>query len=183
MADHLYLSLWVKGFALMALPSYLEKVLRVFPFSRLQPDVVFRVRAISFSEPPVVERIMPDGASLDEIVTDASELLHADSAFEVECFWEMWQWEGDWSLKPSRVEIGVYGPEFEADGEHIRLDLGPETLFLPPASSEKGLTPVQSNLRSVLRLVDDLGKTISIERRSLWSDSGENFADRLADTL
>ena len=68
MADHLYLSMWVKGFSTIAMPSYLGKILTLFPFSRFQPGLIFRVRALSFTEPPLFERRIDDASYIDEIV-------------------------------------------------------------------------------------------------------------------
>jgi hypothetical protein len=39
---------------------------------------------------------------------------------------------------------------------------------------------VQSNIRSVLQLVRDVESAFTVERRLLWSASGDDFAERLA---
>jgi hypothetical protein len=38
---------------------------------------------------------------------------------------------------------------------------------------------VQSNIRSILHLADDLEEALTVERRLLWSESEDNFAERL----
>ncbi len=41
----------------------------------------------------------------------------------------------------------------------------------------------QSNLRSLLHLVSDVERNIPLERRRIWSESGVNFAELLAETI
>jgi hypothetical protein len=38
-------------------------------------------------------------------------------------------------------------------------------------------------VQSLLRLVHDLEEKLSVERRLLWSESGENFAEKLRESL
>jgi hypothetical protein len=44
---------------------------------------------------------------------------------------------------------------------------------------EGGLRMGQSNLQSLIHLVGDLERTLKLERRQLWSESGANFAEVL----
>ena len=183
MADHVNLSLWLRGYSPLAMPRYLERILAAFPFSQFQPTATLRVLAISVNEPPLLERLY-EAPDLEEMVEDAKGFLNTDVAFEVECQWELWRKDPDWALKPSPVSLMVCGPEFESDnGEHVRIDAGAETLYLPEASTPQSLRPIQSNVRSLLRLAEDLGAALPVERRALWSDSGENFAERFEEAL
>lgn len=163
----------------MGLPMYFEKALEVFPVSKLRPEAVLRVHAISFQEPPQLERLLAGGLDLKEAGALAREFLHTDCAFALETYWDLWRWDGEWSLQPSRVSVEVYGPDFEsASGEHLLVDAGPEDLFLPNPASDQW-RPVQSNIRSVLHLAQDLDAALPVERRLLWSETEENFAARL----
>jgi hypothetical protein len=180
MPDHLFLSLWAEGFSAMSAPAAFKKVLAEFPFSKLKPMVVLRVHALEFSEAPVLERDYADASDLDAIVSDAQEFHHEDTAFQLECWWDLWQWDDDWSLRPSPVLIEVYGPEFDSgQDDHIRLDLGPEMHYLPPDDAPASIRPIQSNLRSVLHLAKDLEMSFSVRKKLLWTESGENFAEKL----
>jgi hypothetical protein len=115
----------------------------------------------------------------EEIAEAGREFLHEDSAFQVEANWDLWQWDEDWMLKPSPVLIEVYCPEFASPtGEQVKIDLGPEQLYLPDDVTP-GLRQVQSNVRSVLHLARDLEGVLAVEQRLLWSDSGEDFIERL----
>jgi hypothetical protein len=180
MPDKLFLSLWVEGFSALSAPGAFKKALSTFPFSKLNPAVTLRVHAIEFTEVPVLERDYADPSDLDEIISDAQEFHHEDTAFQVEGYWDLWQWDEDWTLKPSLVVLEVYSPEFDSpQGENINFDLGLETLFLPPEPDPFSLKPLQSNIRSVLHLVKDFEMAFSVRKKLLWNETGDNFADKL----
>lgn len=179
MPDHLNLSLWLREASPLLATSTLKKVLAEFPFSRLRPAATLRVLALEYGEPPLLERVYDDVADPDELAEAAREFLHEDSAFQVEAGWDLWQWDGDWSLKPSPVTIEVFCPEFASPtGEQVKIDLGPESLYLPDEETP-GLRQVQANVRSVLHLARDLEAVLAVDRRLLWSDSGEDFFEKL----
>jgi hypothetical protein len=118
-------------------------------------------------------------------VNDAQQFHHADTAIQIEANWDLWRWERDWSLAPSRMGIELFGREFDSDqGEDLRIDAGEETLFLPPASEPTGtIRPVESNIRSLIHLNQDLERALPVDRRLLWSESGESFGDRFEQLL
>ncbi len=183
MRDPLSLSLWLRGYSPIALPIYLKKALSVFPFSRLRPGAVLRVHAFNFQEAPLIEEMIEGEVDQPALVARAQEFLHEDCAFQVDTRWDIYQWDDGWELKPSPVLLEVYGPEFDSPcGEHVRVDFGPQALYLPEEQSDQ-LRPVQSNIRSVLHLAADLEQELAVERRSLWSDEDEDFAERLRATL
>lgn len=183
MGDPLFLSCWLKGFQALGLPVYFEKALECLPFSKLQPGGILRVHAVSLREPPQLERAFGGDPDLKTAAALAREFLHTDCAFSLETHWDLWQWDGDWALKPSRISIEVYAPEFESlRGEHLLIDAGPEGLFLPNPHSGQW-RPVQSNIRSVLHLAQDLDAALPVERRLLWSDTEEDFSARLEEYL
>lgn len=183
MGDPLFLSLWLRGFSAIALPVYLRKALSVFPNSTLLPGGVLRVYALSFHESPQLEEFIDGNIDAAAVARRAQEFLHEDCAFQVEARWDLYQWDGEWELKPTRVLIEVYAPEFDAPrGEHFRVDFGGERLYLPHENSDH-LRPVQSNIRSLLRFSQDLENELTVDRRILWSEEEENFAERLRATL
>lgn len=184
MPDPLNLSLWLRGFATLAMPSLFEKAIARFPVSRLQPYGVLRVTPFDLTEAPVLERIFDDAGDAAEMREAAQEFLHEDCAFSLAASWDLWQWDGEWQLRPAPVLIEIYGPRFESDyGEQIRLDLGPEGLYLPDGQRAHERVPVQSNIRSVLHLAADLAQALPVEKKLLWSESEDNFAARLEKTL
>jgi hypothetical protein len=42
---------------------------------------------------------------------------------------------------------------------------------------------IQSNIQSLLKLVHDLDDALPVETRRLWSESGDNFSDKLHQAL
>lgn len=179
MGDALFLSLWLGRYSPIALPVYLKKAMSVFPVSKLEPGGILRVFALNFQEAPQLEEYFDGVPDVSELAGRAQEFLHEDCAVQVETKWDLYRWDGEWELKPSKVLLEVYGPEFDTPrGEHVRLDLGMEGLYLPQAQSDQ-LKPVQSNIRSVLHLAGDLEEELTVERRLLWSEEDENFAERL----
>lgn len=179
MGDPLYLSLWLKNYSTLALPLYMKKAMSVLPVSRLAPGGVFRVCALNFQESPLWEEYIEGELDPQSLATRAQDFLHDDCALQLETRWELYQWDGDWELKPSTITLDIYGPEFDSGrGEHARVYFGPETLYLPQPQSDQ-LRPVQSNIRSMLHLAQDIENELMIDRRILWSEDEENFVDKL----
>lgn len=178
MPDLLYLSLWLRDHREQNMLDRFERLLRAFPFSRLRPGISsLRVQAVAEGEPPVLEQAFATSPEIQKVIALAREFVHADCAVVVEGWWELWQWKDEWRLLPSRVTLTCYGPEFENDvGDHLRIELGTERQFLPQLSLPQGDRIARSNLRSVVRLAEELERTLPVERRQLWSESGENFA-------
>lgn len=189
MSDRLYLSCWLRGFSASVIPKHFETLLRLFPFSKLAVrGPVLRVYAVEMSEPALLEReFAPGGVQTDlaaAIIADAREFVESDCCLEVEAYWDLWQWSGEWKLAPAAVTILCYGPDFVNDADdHVRIELGPDFRFLPMPEVEGSLRMGQSNLRSLLHLVSDIEKRLPVQRRSIWSESGVNFAELLAETV
>src|SRR5947209_17339964 len=80
MADQLYLSLWLNGFTEHNMLRHYERLLKLFPFSRLaQAPSSFKVIAIEYSEPPLLERALEPPIAPDQVLAAAREFEHADS--------------------------------------------------------------------------------------------------------
>jgi hypothetical protein len=185
MADRLYLSYWVRGFSPMTMLQQYEKMLRLFPFSRLRrADSVFRIHAIAYTEPLLLETPVTPPVDPSAIVATAAEFPAADVCYEIDSAWDLWAWDQDWKLAPSPVTLSCYGPKFETEeGENLRIDFGLDEQFLPGPGGPESVRMVRDNIQSLLRLVHDIDNKLKVERRQLWSESGENFADRLHATL
>jgi hypothetical protein len=184
MPDQVYLSCWLRGFTEHNMLATFEKTLRRFPFSRLAPHALLHIYAIDYTGSPVFERRFDEEVNPFEAARLAREFPGADCAYELETFWDLWQYEDDWSLKPSPAVITCYGPLFESGlGEQIRVACGWDSLFIPQPEHSGGLTAIRSNIRSLLHLAEDLGKALPIEKKTLWSDSGENLAALLEQAL
>lgn len=186
MADRLYLSYWVRGYSLNHMLRHYETMLRRFPYSKLAEGAsTLRVLAVSPTEPPLDESVLEPGWDVKEVLEIARDYKQADTAYELETFWDLWQFQdGAWTLRPSRVTLACHGPEFESDeGEQLRVEFGPDFPFLPQPELPNRVLMAHSNIRSLLRLVHDLDDTLPVERRQLWSETGENFAEHLQQVL
>jgi hypothetical protein len=184
MPDRLYLSCRLGGFTGANMLRHFDQALRRFPFSRLKPGVTLTVFAVEMSEPAIFERAFPETPQMGDLVAAAREFRADDCAIEVEAAWDLWQFDGEWKLAPAPVRFTLYGPRFERDSdEHLRIEFGLENLFLPRPDLPDHLAMVRSNIRSLLHLVREMDANLAVERRRLWSESGENFAGRIQAAL
>jgi hypothetical protein len=185
MADQLYLSYALRGFTAQNMIRHYETLLRAFPYSRLnRGGAQLRVNAISLSEPPLIEKGFEDPAvDVDGILTATREFLAADCAAFLDTSWDLWQYTGEWKVQPSRVTLACFGPEFESEGDNLRIEFGIDTHFLPQPELPNHLFMARSNVRSLLHLVHELDQRLTTGSRRLWTDSRENFAERLQAAL
>lgn len=191
MTDQLYLSIWLERHAQNSRLRHFQNLLRHFPFSqRDQPQSVVSVHAISLAEPPLIERAINgplDLSVVEEILADGKG---SDIAYEVESWWDLWQYEGDWELRPTRVSLSCFGPEFDNGTEResvaqedLRIDFGVDSRFLPDIELPGSARLVESNIKSLLRLVHDIESLVPVKERRLETETGENFAERLQQVL
>ncbi|MBI4877106.1 MAG: hypothetical protein HY822_20920 [Acidobacteria bacterium] len=184
MSDRLYVSYWLRGSEDAAMLRHFGKVLRLFPFSRLRPGALLTVCAVEISEPAVFERAFPETPEVSELLAAAQDFRSDDCAVEVEAAWDLWQYDGEWKLAPARARLTWFGPRFEREAdEQLCIDFGLEDLFLPQPELAGSLAMIRSNIRSLLHLVREIGDSLPVERRLLWSESGGNFAERLQAAL
>jgi hypothetical protein len=186
MSDRLYLSLWLRG-GTTPQNQYraLEKVLRAFPFSKLSSAAsTLSILAVDWSEPPVAEYPLEGAPDAEEVIRLAKEFKEPDTAVQLDSYWDLWgKLDGDWKLLPAPVSILSFGRDFDRDGgEDFRIDFGTETRFLPQGGAAS-LKMVQSNIKSLLRLVHELDDILPVDKRHLSTESAENFAAKLQDVL
>jgi hypothetical protein len=192
MADPLYLSYWLRNFSALSMLRSYGKMLTAFPYSPQNPaHSLLRIEAVSTSEPPLLERPFADPLDPQAVLQCAHEFQHPDCAYVLETWWGLWQFRKDWELRPARVTLSCYGPEFSdipllssnTPPEHLRIDCGLDSSFLPWPDDPASAYYTRSNLRGLLRLVHQLDEVLSVEQRLLWSESGESFAGKLADAI
>ncbi|MCC7174550.1 MAG: hypothetical protein IT159_05080 [Bryobacterales bacterium] len=181
MADLLYLSYWLRGFGRGNELRWFGAALAKFPFSAAAGGITsLRVYALEQAEPPLLETCYSGGGA-DAIVSAAAEFQSPDCAYLAGGCWDLWQQQDGWKLLPAPVSVCCYGPEFENEmGDHLRFELGLDSHFLPPAGEPQGAALVKSNIQSVLRLARELDQSLPVRGRRLWTESGEDFAARLA---
>lgn len=188
MADSLFLSLWFPSFELDEMLPRALAVMRQFPFSAQQPGVSYvAVHPVSWNEPTILEQRFRPCVSPEEAVLFASDLLHEDYAYLFEAFWDLWILGEDqqWSLQPSGVKFLVHGVEFD-DGAyrqegHVQVDFGLDLPFLQesaPLTSEAEVR-IRDNVQKLVDFTNKTEKASGASGRLLWSESEENFAQKL----
>jgi len=193
MADPLYLNLWFPSFEAQEMLPRTLLVMRQFPFSAQQPGISYlALHPISWDEPTILERRFQPGATPDEAIEIASDLLHEDYAYLFEAHWDLWtSGEGaqPWSEQPRQVKFLVHGLEFDEEvyreNGHIQVDIGLDTPFL---GEDAELTPfieqrVRANVQTLVEFTSKVEKNCGISGRVLWSESEENLAQKLLSRL
>jgi hypothetical protein len=185
MSDRLYVSCWVHGYTGANMLRHFEKLLGVFPYSKLaNRGPVLRIYALEHAEPPQLEREFAPGVDPQAIIESAREFTHDDCAVEVDTYWDLWQFDQDWHLAPAAVTLQCFGPQFNNETrDQLRIDFGNDARFLPNPHLEGGPRMAQSNLKSLVRLVHEIEGALKIERRQLWSESGISPVDLIAQEL
>jgi hypothetical protein len=211
MADQLYLSYLLRNYSEQNMLRHYEKLLRLFPFSRLaQQASTFKIIAVDYSEPAVVEIPYAPPVPIDGVLAVARDFENADSCYRLETWWDLWQFDREWKLAPARVALCCFGPEFNQGtsgypgpeetqrrsltafphpGEAttapgaLEIEFGIDANFLPQPDLPDSRRMVQSNIKSLLKLVHDLDDALPVEARRLWSESGENFSEKLHQAL
>jgi hypothetical protein len=196
MADSLYFSLWFSDFSTEEMLVRALSVMRQFPFSGTLPGITyFALHPVSWNEPTIFEQRFRPGASPEEAILIASDLLHEDYAYAFEANWDLWTpdvaagKDEAWTLRPSPVSLIVRGEEF-AEGEsktqgEVQLDFGLDTPFL---HEELQLTSevesrVRANVQMLVDFINRVEKSGIASTRLLWSESDENLAQKLVDRL
>ncbi len=157
------------------------KLLKLFPFSRLATQAsTFKVLAVDYTEPIVLEFAFPAPVPIEDILIAAQEFQNSDVSYRLETWWDLWQFDADWSLLPCRVALCCFGPEFQREsGQQLSIEFGIDAHFLPQPELPNSVRMIESNIRSLLKLVHDVDDALPVENRRLWSESGENFSEKL----
>jgi hypothetical protein len=189
--DQLSLSIWLERGSRANRLRHFETLLRLFPFSqRDQPQSTISVHAVAETEPPLLESPMNGPLDASEVLEELAEYSGDDIAYNVESWWDLWQYDGDWKLGPARVELACFGPAFDngtdrsaGEQEDLRIDFGVDSHYLPRPELTGSGRMTESNIKSMLRLVHELDSALPVARRKLETESGENFAERLQQVL
>lgn len=192
MPDPLYLSLWFPSFDIEDMLPRALAVMEQFPYSALQSGISYvALHPVSWDEATILEQRFRPGISPAEAVQIASDLLHEDYAYFFEAYWDLWKLTegGKWALQPAGVKFLVHGLEFD-DGVyqqegHIQVDLGVDTPFLHEdvRLTSEAETRVRANVQKLVEFTTKAQKSSGATGRLLWSESEENFAQKLISRL
>ena len=189
MTDQLYLSLWLNRHSRATRLRHFEQLLKLFPFSqRDQPQSTVSIHAIDSTQPPLLEQALNGPLDPEAIAPILRDYQGDDIAYSIESWWDLWQFgDSDPKLAPARVTLSCFGPDFDdglASGhEDLRMDFGVDTNFLPQPEVPGSAKFIESNVKSLLRLVHQMESALPVAHRKLETESGENFADRLQQLL
>ena len=183
MSDRLTLSCWVRNHHPLTRLAHWEKLLALFPYSRLgDRSSTVRILAVDYQEPVQFERSYPSPITAATLLPAFHDFQDSDTAWVVETHWDLMKFEEDtdWQLGPVPVTLWSFGREFgDEAGDHLRVEFGLEEWFLPRAEDPASIRPAQANLLSLTQLVQEMGRALPLERKHLWSESGANFAEKL----
>lgn len=153
------------------------------------------VYPLSWKESPVYQRVYEEDESEASVpraaVAEAMQTMHDDFAYEFEVKWELWiaeaagdldpGWKKEWRV----VRVAGFEPYFDEgayeQNGHIRVDFGTDTPFLEdevPLDRE-GARRVEENLQKLVAFTKAVEQNCGVSGRLLWSDSGENLAQKL----
>ena len=107
MADRLFLSVWLRDPNRENQLYRFERLLRAFPFSKLtRGESVLRILAVNLTEPPLSETLIAGVPQPEALVEWAKEFHAPDSAFQLDCFWDIWRYQADdWTFAPAPISI------------------------------------------------------------------------------
>jgi hypothetical protein len=193
MPDPLYLSLWFPSFDIEDMLPRALAVMEQFPYSALQPGISYvALHPVSWDEATILEQRFRPGISPADAVQIASDLLHEDYAYLFEAYWDLWKLTEhgkQWTLQPAGVKFLVHGLEFD-DGVyqqegHIQVDLGVDTPFLHEdvQLTSEAEARVRANVQKLVDFTTKAQKSSGATGRLLWSESEENFAQKLISRL
>jgi hypothetical protein len=168
MANRAYISIWTRGYSEAVMLDQFEALLKVVPLSSQRPAFSsLLIRAISPSEAPLAEHDTRTlSASASEIVSWAREYQNADTAYEVEAYWDLWQWDSAayrWQRNPERLVIVCNGPDYDegfaGEAGHFLVDIGFEHHFTGhagllrpgPAGFDRPVDPVEAGFLTFMQ--------------------------------
>src|SRR3984885_7497684 len=196
MADRLYLSLWFPNFRLAALAPAIVSVLKQFGDAGRPPRVhAAAAYPISWSETPFYQRIYEEEEvqepAPEQEGVEATQTLHNDFTYVFEIPWELGVAETGggldptWRLEAVTVRVVGFGPPFyegayEQNGQ-VRVDFGLDTPFLLEELEldQVGAEHIKRNVQKLVEVTNAIQENCGISSRLLWSDSGENLAQKL----
>jgi hypothetical protein len=138
MANRAYISLWTSGYSEDVMLDRFERLLETVPLSRKRPGFSsLEIRAVSPAEAPLAEHDLRGVVvSAADVVALARERQNADTAYEVQGYWDLWQLDaasGLWQREPQRLLLICHGELYDegvaAEAGHFMADIGLEHLF------------------------------------------------------
>jgi hypothetical protein len=193
MADPLHLNLWFPQFDATEILPRLLSVMRAFPYSIEPPGITYlSLHPISWIEPTILEQQFRPSITPEEAVLLCANLLHEDHAYVFEACWDLWMASPDGqesTLQPSPVRFIAHGLEFDdavyEQAGHIQIDFGLDSPFLQEQAqlTREAEERVRANVHKLVQFINQVEQNCGASARLLWSESEENFAQKLIGRL
>ena len=138
MANHAYVSFWLREPSAETMLDHFERLLETFPLSTARRGFAFlTIRAVSPSEAPLAEHdFRGTVAGASDVIAVARQHDRPDCSYEVEACWDVWQRNletGAWQNGPERVLLTSNGSTYDdgvsRDSGDFLVDAGFEHLF------------------------------------------------------
>jgi hypothetical protein len=138
MANRAYVSFWTRNYSEQTMLEQFERLLETVPLSSTGPGFwKLTVHAIGPAETPLAEHDL--GAvpmKPADVIALARQYANADSAYEVEVYWDMWRWDAGnarWVRGPESLLLTCQGEEYDdgaaAESGNFLADAGLEHLY------------------------------------------------------
>jgi hypothetical protein len=137
-ANRAYISVWTRDYGEATMLNQFQHLLATVPLSsKLTGFASLVVRAINESETPLIEQgFRGVAAGAADVIAVAREHAHADAAYEVEAYWDLWERDpasGRWQGVPELLLLTCYGEAYDdgvaAGTGCFVADVGFEHLF------------------------------------------------------
>jgi hypothetical protein len=138
MANRAYISIWTSSYSEDVMLDRFERLLETVPLSPKRPGFTsLEIRAVTSAEAPLVEQdLRRVHAGAADVIALAREHQNADSSYEVQGYWDVWQCDAAstlWRREPQRLLLICNGQDYDdgvaADAGYFMVDVGLEHLF------------------------------------------------------
>lgn len=150
----------------------------------------FRVVAVNWSEPALVEERATNGITVAAAMDAMRGFVHEDCACEMDLAWLLWNYgERGWEQTPQPVRFASLGPSFgdqlAAEDGHLSVDFGLDEAFLGEVAPWNAETRrhLQANILQLLAFCHKLQQQMHPRARRLWSDDEEDWTQKLIQRL
>jgi hypothetical protein len=184
MANHSFLSVWLKEMPEDQMLERLGAFLATVPFSLTRPGFTYlTIRAVDASEAPVLEQdLRATPLDSDGIVALASEQLHSDSSYEVGCRWDLGVFDantGKSTVEPQALLVVCRGEQYDGgfwrEAGHFEVNLGLDHLFTGHAS----LLAMRPDPQSASQNAEEL----RFEEAMAWPENLEKYQKQTRENI
>ncbi len=191
MGDRIRFSLWFDSQTTAQILPRLAHAAEVLPIEALERGVQqFRVVALNWSEPALVEERATGGMTVAEALEEMRGFVHEDCACEMDLAWMLWRYGAQgWEQALHPVRFTSLGPSFAeglaAEEGQLSVDFGLDEAFLAEAAPWNVDTRrhLQANILQLLAYCHKAQQQMRPRMRRLWSDEETDWTQKLVQRL